>query len=377
MPLPSARKTRPKAAVDLPLPLPVWTISSPFSIVFVAMILSRASFLRRIFSACLALISASGGLPSSWRDPFADPGCRCVAPRQRQRAMVRTHGLTHIALAVRDPERSFRFYQDVLGVVAGLSPGRFHPGSDARQPRRARLRGRPAHAGKAGGIAHFGFRLVRPGRHRAPPPRRSSWPAAITSHGEFVAGEPYVFFTDPDGYEVEIWYELPHRSTRRADRLRTRWASSGRLASCAKLYHRRCSGAAARDRGRPPRGSGAAISSSAAGLFSAMNAAHRGVAEIGVVERVEVMMLHRVRGGGEGEQVVDRRRDLEGALVAVAHHARDPLRIGGAAAHDARDLLRRARGSSGARGANGRCGRSPARRRAASRTAAASPPSNW
>jgi hypothetical protein len=24
-----------------------------------------------------------------------------------------------------------------------------------------------------------------------------------------VPGEPYVFFTDPDGYEVEIWYELP------------------------------------------------------------------------------------------------------------------------------------------------------------------------
>jgi predicted enzyme related to lactoylglutathione lyase len=31
----------------------------------------------------------------------------------------------------------------------------------------------------------------------------------ITSHGEFCPGEPYVFFTDPDGYEVEIWYELP------------------------------------------------------------------------------------------------------------------------------------------------------------------------
>jgi hypothetical protein len=23
------------------------------------------------------------------------------------------------------------------------------------------------------------------------------------------AGEPYLFCTDPDGYEVEIWYELP------------------------------------------------------------------------------------------------------------------------------------------------------------------------
>ena len=31
----------------------------------------------------------------------------------------------------------------------------------------------------------------------------------ICAHGEFVPGEPYVFFSDPDGYEVEIWYELP------------------------------------------------------------------------------------------------------------------------------------------------------------------------
>ena len=50
-PWPSARNTMPKAAVDLPLPLPVWTISRPFSMVLVAMILSRAAFFLRIFSA--------------------------------------------------------------------------------------------------------------------------------------------------------------------------------------------------------------------------------------------------------------------------------------------------------------------------------------
>ncbi len=31
----------------------------------------------------------------------------------------------------------------------------------------------------------------------------------ILSRGEFVPGEPYLFATDPDGYEIEIWYELP------------------------------------------------------------------------------------------------------------------------------------------------------------------------
>jgi hypothetical protein len=30
----------------------------------------------------------------------------------------------------------------------------------------------------------------------------------IIGQGEFVPGEPYIFFKDPDGYEAEIFYEL-------------------------------------------------------------------------------------------------------------------------------------------------------------------------
>ena len=32
--------------------------------------------------------------------------------------MVRTFGLTHVALAVQDAERAFGFYRDVFGMVA-------------------------------------------------------------------------------------------------------------------------------------------------------------------------------------------------------------------------------------------------------------------
>jgi hypothetical protein len=31
----------------------------------------------------------------------------------------------------------------------------------------------------------------------------------VLSQGEFCPGEPYLFFRDLDGYEVEVWYELP------------------------------------------------------------------------------------------------------------------------------------------------------------------------
>jgi catechol 2,3-dioxygenase-like lactoylglutathione lyase family enzyme len=122
---------------------------------------------------------------------------------------VPTHGLTHVALAVRDPARSLAFYGAVLGVVPVHREADFiqaqTPGS-----RDVLVFERDAQkAGRAGGIAHFGFRLQTP----ADMPRALAAIRAaggeIRDHGEFVPGEPYVFFIDPDGYQVEIWYELP------------------------------------------------------------------------------------------------------------------------------------------------------------------------
>ena len=122
---------------------------------------------------------------------------------------VRTLGLTHVAIAVRDPQRSLRFYQTVLGVESVYDDGNFvqaqTPGSSdvlvfERDPRRA---------GRAGGVVHFGFRLRRAADiERARLAVREAG-GTITDTGEFIPGEPYVFFRDPDGYEVEIWYEIP------------------------------------------------------------------------------------------------------------------------------------------------------------------------
>src|SRR5579862_1651386 len=68
-------------------------------------------------------------------------------------------------------------------------------------------------------------------------------------------------------------------------------------------------------------------------------APYRIVAEISLVERLEMRIVDRVGGGGEGEQIIDGRGDLGGALVAVPHHAPDPARVGGAAAHDPSQFL--------------------------------------
>lgn len=122
---------------------------------------------------------------------------------------VRTYGLTHVALAVKDPRRSCRFYQAVFGAKPVYDDGNFvqlqTPGSrDVIVLERG-----PKEAGRAGGIAHFGFRLRKPSDIARACEAITEAGGTIEDSGEFVPGEPYVFFRDPDGYLVEIWYELP------------------------------------------------------------------------------------------------------------------------------------------------------------------------
>jgi catechol 2,3-dioxygenase-like lactoylglutathione lyase family enzyme len=66
---------------------------------------------------------------------------------------------------------------------------------------------RPADAGVPGGIIHFGFRLIRPEDIDAAVTAVRSAGGVVTSRGEFGPGLPYAFVRDPDGYEIEIWYE--------------------------------------------------------------------------------------------------------------------------------------------------------------------------
>lgn len=124
--------------------------------------------------------------------------------------MVRTYGLTHVAATVRNVDRASQFYRAVFGMVEVYrgqgfvqlqTPGMrdvivFEEGSNAK-------------AGTSGGIAHFGFRLQDPKDVGLAARAVAAAGGTVKSQGEFCPGEPYVFAADPDGYEIEIWFEIP------------------------------------------------------------------------------------------------------------------------------------------------------------------------
>jgi len=55
----------------------------------------------------------------------------------------------------------------------------------------------------------FGFRLVDPADIDEAVHAVERAGGTVLDRGECCPGEPYVLFADPDGYEVEIWHELP------------------------------------------------------------------------------------------------------------------------------------------------------------------------
>jgi catechol 2,3-dioxygenase-like lactoylglutathione lyase family enzyme len=124
--------------------------------------------------------------------------------------MIRTYGLTHIALAVKDAARAAEFYRQVFGAIE------VYDGQGFVQLQTAGTRDvlvfeerDPDKAGTSGGIAHFGFRLKDPADVDAAAEAVRLAGGTVTEQGEFCAGEPYVFATDLDGYAIEIWFELP------------------------------------------------------------------------------------------------------------------------------------------------------------------------
>lgn len=120
----------------------------------------------------------------------------------------KTYGLTHIALNVRDTERSVAFYRDVFGCETMYEGDGFAQVTTPGSNDIIVFEESAEKAGKTGGgIVHFGFRLVSPTDIEIVKTAVEEAGGTVKDFGEFEPGAPYLFFNDPDGYEVEVWYE--------------------------------------------------------------------------------------------------------------------------------------------------------------------------
>lgn len=123
--------------------------------------------------------------------------------------MVKTYGLTHVAVAVRDLDRTEAFYRAILGAVVVYRDAGFLQMQTPGARDVLVFEKNAKAAGKAGGVMHFGFRLTKAKDIEAARAAVTEAGGTITETGEFVPGEPYLFATDLDGYTIEIWYEIP------------------------------------------------------------------------------------------------------------------------------------------------------------------------
>jgi len=121
--------------------------------------------------------------------------------------MIKTAGLTHIHLMVRDLQRSLDFYQTVFGMVEMFSPA---PGlvflntpgaKDAIALHQAEV---DQPTGTSGGITHFGFQLSDRADLDKAIDAVVAAGGALKKRGEFAPGLPFAYVSDPDGYEIEL-----------------------------------------------------------------------------------------------------------------------------------------------------------------------------
>ncbi len=122
--------------------------------------------------------------------------------------MIKTQGLTHIHLVVRDLERSLRFYQGVFGMEERFRDGPKMvflntPGS----PDLITLNEDPAEAqlaGVNGGVAHFGFRLADSAALDTAIADVEAAGGKLIRRGEHAPGVTFAYIQDPDGYVIEL-----------------------------------------------------------------------------------------------------------------------------------------------------------------------------
>jgi len=119
--------------------------------------------------------------------------------------MIKTHGLRHININVRDVKRSLEFYQQVFGMKETFRDGALvfltTPGGGDTITLCPAAESDPV---AGGGVSHFGWDIVdkKDLDHAAAEIERAG--GKVISRGEHAPGHPFLYFKDPDGYVIEL-----------------------------------------------------------------------------------------------------------------------------------------------------------------------------
>jgi catechol 2,3-dioxygenase-like lactoylglutathione lyase family enzyme len=121
--------------------------------------------------------------------------------------LIKTAGLTHIHLVVKDLQRSLSFYKTVFGMEETFWAGGGlvflnTPGSNDAIALHQRADDQPTGAG--GGILHFGFKLDDKADLDRAIDEVVAAGGALKKRGEYTPGLPFAYVSDPDGYEIEL-----------------------------------------------------------------------------------------------------------------------------------------------------------------------------
>ena len=122
--------------------------------------------------------------------------------------MVKTAGLSHIQLVVRDLDRSLAFYTRVFGMKEQFREGKHMvflstPGAHDLITLNQDLKNLKR-AGDNGGMNHFGFRLIDAAEMDAAVVDVTNGGGTLIARGEHAPGVLYAYVKDPDGYVIEL-----------------------------------------------------------------------------------------------------------------------------------------------------------------------------
>jgi catechol 2,3-dioxygenase-like lactoylglutathione lyase family enzyme len=118
--------------------------------------------------------------------------------------MIKTNGLNHIALKVKDPERTARFYTDLFNMEITRSTPEMTFLKTVGSTDMITLNRSQAEVTPEQGMVHFGF-IVEPDQFDAALSTIQAKATPIVSGPGTRDQGRYIFIADPDGYTVEIF----------------------------------------------------------------------------------------------------------------------------------------------------------------------------